>query len=139
MKLIKLVTPIFILISLVGCLSNTGNNPPIITEPAATSYFFITNQSTSNLKVTYKIANTSVDSTVSVAVNSTTKILELLRSTFPTPSEAFANLSFYLPSSNITSPIFTIKPIIDKNWNNITAKSDTIRKYELVVTDEDIN
>jgi hypothetical protein len=139
MKLLKLVAPTFILISMVGCLSNTGNNPPIITEPAATSYFFITNQSASNLKVTYKIANTSVDSTVSVPADSTTKILELLRSIFPTPSEAFANLSFYLPSNNTTLPIFTIKPIMDKNWNNITAKSDTTRKYELVVTDEDIN
>jgi hypothetical protein len=139
MKLLKPVFLFVVVISLVGCLGNTGAAPIVITEPAATSYYYIANQSESNLNVTYKIANTPVDSAVSVPAGSTTKILELLRSTFPAPSEAFDNLRFYLLSSDTTSPIFTVNPIMDRNWNNITTKSDTVKKYELVITNENIN
>ncbi|SHF78705.1 hypothetical protein SAMN05443144_11362 [Fodinibius roseus] len=138
MKLLKPVILLACVISLVSCLGNTGSEPTVITEPLGRSYYYITNQSESNLNVTYKIANFAVDSTVAVPTNSTTKVFQLARSNFPAPSEAFDNLRFFMQSSDMTSPIFVVEPIVDENWNDITAEGDTVKKYELRLTEEDI-
>lgn len=56
-----------------------------------------------------------MDSTVVIPADSTTRIFEQGGFSFPTPSEALANLHFYKPSDDTESPIFTIEPIVDEH------------------------
>ena len=130
------------MVAMGGCLDNTGPEPTVITEPSARSYYYIANQSESDLSVTYKIAFLPMDSTVAVPADSTTQIFESGGiSSSPSPSEALANLRFYKLSGDTTSPIFTIEPVVDENWDVSTeyVPGDAVTKYKLVVTEEDFN
>ena len=131
---------ICVMVAMVGCLGNTGSEPAVITDPSATTHLYITNQSSADFNVTYKTSDEYVglDSTVTVPVDTKTLIFEPGGFSFPTPSEAFAKLSFYNAASDPASPILIIEPVIDTDWNDITAESDTVKKYELIITEDDI-
>lgn len=135
MKTLKITIVLVCLISLVGCLDNSTDPEPIV-EPLGRSYYYVDNQSQSDLNVVYKIADFPVDSAVVVPADTTVKIFQLARSSSPTPSEAFGNLRFYTHPGDTTSPILTIEPVVDENWNR-TIANDTA-KYELVITKEDL-
>lgn len=121
-----------------SCLDNTGSDPEPIVEPLGRSYYYVDNQSQSNLNVVYKITGFPVDSTVSVPSKTMTKFFQLARSNSPKPSEAFDNLRFYNAADGNTSPIYTVDPIGDDNWNDVTAEADTVKKYKLIITNEDV-
>lgn len=139
MKTLKSTCLFACIILLVSCLdNNTGPEPTVITEPSARSYYYIANQSESDLSVTYKIAFLPMDSTVAVPADSTTQIFESGGiSSSPSPSGALANLRFYKLSGDTTSLSFTIDPVVDENWDVSTeyAPGDAVTKYKLVVTE----
>jgi hypothetical protein len=130
----------FAIIALSGCLGNTGPEPTEITDPSATTHLSIGNQNDQNLTVMYKTTDAygGLDSTVALPVDSITQILKPGGFSPPTPSEALAKLSLYKTSDDISSPSLTIEPVMDENWDDVTAEEDTVKKYELVITEEDL-
>lgn len=138
MKLAKLLFLSVFVVSLAGCLDSATNEPEIIIEPAAWSNFYIVNQTDSDLSVTYEIAFADKDSTVAVLADSTVKIFEAGDiGSSPPPSSALGKLSFFKLSNDNTSPILTIHPIVDEDWD-VTGEKDAIR-FEFVITNDDIN
>ncbi|HLR32002.1 MAG TPA: hypothetical protein VK074_05895 [Fodinibius sp.] len=127
------------IVAMVGCLDNTGSDPEPITEPMGISYYYIVNQSGLDLNVTYEIAFSDIDSTVAVSADSTTKIFEEggIGGLFP-PSHVLTKLSFYKSSDDSTSPILTIAPVVNENWNLTAGEVDNVAKYELVLSTEDL-
>lgn len=125
------------ILTMVGCLdNNTGTE--IITEPTVKSEYYIANQSGSDLNVTYKMASTNRDSTITIPADSTIKIFESASIGGDTPpSSALSNLSFYKKSDD-TTPLLMIEPIVNENWNRTAGEVDNVTKFELVVTEEDI-
>lgn len=138
MKSLK-ITSLFActIVTMVGRLDNS-TGPETIIDPSARSYYYIANQNGLDLNVTYKIAFLPMDSTVAVPPDSTTQIFESGGFSYSSPSKSFDKLSFYSSSGDTTSPILAIQPIVDENWNDVTAEDDTVRKYELIITNEDI-
>ncbi|MEX0779947.1 MAG: hypothetical protein WD491_07855 [Balneolales bacterium] len=137
MKSMKILFLLVFVTSLVGCLHET-NGPEVITEHSARSNYYIVNQTESDLNVTYEIAFLEMDSTVAILADSTTKIFEAGDiGSSPPPTTAFEKLSFFERSDNNTSPLLTIQPIVDENWD-VTGEDDATR-FELVITNDDIN
>jgi len=136
------ITTLFLvcmMVALVGCLDNTGSDPEPVVEPMGWTYYYVANQSQADLNVVYNIAGFPVDSTAAVPANTTTNIFQLARTpSSPTPSEAFGNLRFYNQPGDTTNPRLTIEPVIDEHWDDITAEGDTVKKYELGITEEDL-
>lgn len=139
MKILKNISVFACIIAtMAGCLdNNTGSDttPELVTR----ENYYITNQSESDLTLTYKIASADMDSTVAVPADSTTKIFEnggIGNSS--TPSSSFASLRFYKKAGDRTSPLLTIEPIVNENWNFTAGGDDEPAKYELVITEEDI-
>lgn len=126
---------------MVGCLDSMGSEPTVITEPSGRSYYYIANQSSVDLSAKYKIAFLPMDSTVAVPADSTTQIFETGGiGSPPPPSEAMDKISFYKLPDDTTSPSLTIEPMVDEKWDMSQEyePGDAVRKYVLVIIDEDI-
>ncbi|MEX0663041.1 MAG: hypothetical protein WEA58_12915 [Balneolaceae bacterium] len=136
MKFLKLLFLLVFVAFLAGCL-DTPNGPEVITEHSSRSNYYISNQTESDFNVTYEIAFLDRDSTVVVLADSTSKIFEAGDiGSSPPPTSAFEKLSFFERSDN-TSPLLTIQPIVDENWD-VTGEDDATR-FELVITNDDLN
>lgn len=138
MNILKISAFFICIISLVGCLKN-NTGVETTHELLTRENYYISNQSKLDLNVTYQIASTEIDSTVALPADSTTKIFEnggIGNSS--TPSSSFASLRFYDKSAGTSSPVLTIKPIINDNWQLIPGDNNNSAKYELVITDADI-
>jgi hypothetical protein len=130
------------MVSMIGCFDNDTESKPVV-DYGGFSKYYIVNHSNLDLKIAYKIAaptHIGKDSTVSVLSDSTTQIFKYGgRGGNFLPSYVFAKLSFYKSSDgDMNSPLFTVEPIVDDNWDNVTVKDDKAMKYELLITDEDL-
>lgn len=124
-----------IMISLAGCITNNNEPKPVI-DYGGISDYYIANQSDIGLNVTFKIRATGNDSTVTVPVDSTVKIFKDGGIGGSVPVGTFSKLSFYKLSDN--TPLLVIQPIVHKDWNDVTTEEDSVQKYELVITEEDL-
>lgn len=136
------------IVSMGGCLDNTGSETTPVEEIESISFFSIANQSGFDLNVRYNL-HIDIDSMVAVPTDSTALILK--RSGvggYPTPSQALAKLSFYNAADDTTSPIFTVEPIVNETWSDTiitvpiresSLDEENVRKYELVITEDDLN
>lgn len=137
MKTLKVTILLVCLIALVGCGDNSTDPGPVV-DYGSIAFFHITNQSTTDLKVTFKIKYNKADSTVTVPADSTTKIYRMggLGGRFP-PSTAFIKLRFYKRSAqDLKNPMLVIKPIENDNWDR--EQGDIGIDYTLVITEEDL-
>jgi hypothetical protein len=142
LKVLSLVVCLAFILS--SCLDNTGTEPTVPTEPGGKTNYYITNQSGSDLNVTYKTTDTysSIDSTVTVPADSSIKIYTARAiGLVPYPSYALANLGFYKLSGNTSSPLLTIDPVVDDNWNigRENEKKGTATTWTLTLTQKDLN
>ena len=143
---------LIIMLAMTACLENS-TEPEIITEYVASSYFYVNNQTGSDLQVTYKIAFIEMDSTVTVPADTTFKIFQAGDTGIPPkPSEAIRKIAVYQLLEN-QSPLFlTFDPVTDGDWmivdedlNEIDPESTNIygkdgsAYYELILSEGDTN
>lgn len=155
MKAIKipiiLVCVAFVL-TMTACLENS-TEPEIVIDYGASSYYYISNKTGTNLQVTYKIAFIEMDSTVIVPADTTFEIFQAGDIGIPPkPSEAFNKIEISQLMENQSPPFLTIYPVTDEDWtiidedlNEIDPESTNIYRkdgsahYELIISDEEIH
>lgn len=135
-----------------ACLENS-TEPEIIIDHGAYSYFYVDNQTGSDLKVSYKIAFLDMDSTVTVPTDTTFQVFQAGDMGLPpTPAEAIRKIAVYQLLEN-QSPLFlTIDPVTDADWiivdedlNDIDPEStnmygeDGSAHYKLILSEGDTN
>lgn len=140
MKTLKTTILLVCLVSLVGCLANNDKPGPIVDPNPGTSTYYVINKSTSDLNVAYEFSSSvswATDSTVTVSVDSTAKIIRLTGNF--SPSAVFTQFSFYkLSDQQMEAPVLVVKPIVNDHWDNVTKKDGYLRNYKLVITDKDL-
>lgn len=133
-----------------SCLENS-TEPEVIIDYGVTSYFYVNNQTGSDLQLTYKIAFIEMDSTVTVPADTTLKIFQAGDiGMSPKPSDAFHKISVYRFTENQSTLFLTIDPVTDGDWmivdedlNEVDPEStnrygeDGSSYYELVITNDD--
>lgn len=126
------------MVALVGCLDNTGSDPEPIVEIEGISDYYIANQSGIGLNVIFKIRYTENDSTVIVPADSTVKFFRDGGIGGSVPMGTFSKFTFYkLSDNNMETPLLVMETA-GHEWDDVTAEEDTVTKYELVITAEDL-
>jgi len=141
MKSVALTLLLTCLITLAGCLDNTGSDPDPVVDYGGISDYYIANQSDLDLTLTFKISSTENDSMVAVPADSTVKIFRDGGIGGSVPIGTFSKLSFYkLSDNNMETPLLVIEPIVNDNWNAIKnpEEGDYSWKFKLPITEEDI-
>jgi hypothetical protein len=145
MKILKLsLLLIFSVVTFFGCMGNNTGNKPIV-EPAGSADYYINNKSSFALNVVYTRQHSQVDSSKKVPADTSIKVLR--DGGFginPTPSTSFSKIICYKDTKDTSKAVLTINPVKDDKWNIIEKKgfenSDYgYTKYELVITDDDLN
>src|SRR5699024_10770873 len=140
MKTVKITILFACLVSLVGCLNNNNEPEPVI-DYGGISDYYIANQSTTGLNVTFKIRGSGVDSTAAVPVDSTIKIFRYGGIGGSTPVGTFSKLSFYkLSDQKMETPLMVIDSIVNDHWDvaKNPEKGNLARIYKLIITEEDL-
>lgn len=139
-------------LTMAACLESS-TEPEIIIDYGASSYFYVNNQTDSDMQVTYNIAFIEMDSTVTVPADTTLKIFQAGDiGAPPKPSEALGKITVYQLLENQSSLFLTIDPVTDGDWiivdedlNEIDPEStnlygeDGSARYKLTLSEGDTN
>src|SRR5699024_8640754 len=132
------------ILAMAGCLENTGSDPIEVVEPSGSADYYINNQSSENLNVTYRILGNSSDSLKAILQDSSTKIYrDASFGSNPSPATSFGKIVFYIGEPDTARPALTIDPVEDDAWSITKEKGfeDSkygFRVYEVVITNEDV-
>lgn len=141
------ITTLFLactMVALVGCLDNTGSDPEPVVEPSGSADYYINNQSSENLNLTYRILGNSSDSLKTVLQDSSTKVYrDASFGSNPSPATTFGKIIFYKGNPDTARSTLTLDPVQDDAWSITKEKGfeDSkygFRVYELVITEEDL-
>lgn len=137
LKILILVASSVFTFAMVGCLENS-TEPEIIVDYVASSYYYVGNQTGSDLQITYKIAHIDMDSTLTVPADTTFKIFQSGAIGMPpAPSEVFDKISVYKLPQNQSPPFLTIEPILDEDWGIIDEDLNAIDPESTNIYGED--
>lgn len=145
------ILPVFLLTLLLGgCLNDANNDPEIIIEYGSTAYFFVDNQSETDLGLTFRIVHQSygagADSTLTAPAGESTRIFAAGDiGSHPMPADLFEEISFFTTSGSNTTTVLTFAPVTNEIWDKTVVaeeeQSDELPNgayFTLKVTDEDL-
>jgi hypothetical protein len=153
MRRTELTLIIIILFSMwfTGC-KNPDNSSEIMDGPVGGSYYYVKNQTESDLLVQFPVpvydrsidSIILVDSTIQISRLATTKIFEDMGNFGfnPTPSHTFREIRFYTIAGEQKEPALNIKPVINDKWISKILSRDEygygLTEYQFVIKKEDL-
>lgn len=139
MRSLKFIVSLFTLVLFIGCMKK--EMPEIVTDFVGATVYYVSNETEIDLDVTYRIAETTIDSTAILPLGKATDILQYggLGGHFQ-PSLAFDNLVFYKSSDTArVKPLLTFDIVRNNDWKIIPLADDNKIGYQLSITPEDID
>lgn len=135
---------------LTGCLNDANTDPIIIVEPGSTAFFYVGNQTETDLELTFRIVQNYAglpDSTLSLPAGESTRIFAAGDiGSHPMPADVFKEFIFFTTASGDTTTVLTVDPVTNEIWDKtVVAKEEETEElpqgayFTLIVTDEDLD
>lgn len=142
----KHIIPIVLALVLFSCMEEV-RIPQAASGSSNTADFFINNNSSQDIEVTYVTSSLlglrEVENAITIPANSTKKIFDAdFVQEIPVPSKSFSKITFYLASNN-ANPALVNRPIKDEMWVILDQNLDELgygfTSYQFSVSDEELN